>query len=275
MGKDEIAQYLTYLAADRNVAGTTQAQALNSIAFLYKNILKMDVGDLSFLRNVRRFKNIPTVLSKEEVRGLLGYMRGKTKIMAALLYGAGLRVNECCTLRVQDIDIALKTITVRNTKGQNARVIMLPDRLVRSLERHLLWRQQLHVNDLNSGAGYVELPDALSRKYRNAPSSFQWQYLFPSATLSRPEKNSPLYRWHCSNSTLQKAVRKAARKLYLNKRVTCHTLRHSFGTHLLESGTDIRSIQELMGHKSLETTMIYTHVLRQGVRSVTSPLDLL
>jgi integron integrase len=273
MGSDHVAAFLTCLAADKKVAGTTQAQALNGIVFLYKHVLRIDIGELNFLRNVRRFKNIPTVLSKEEVRELLARMSGRTKLMAAFLYGGGLRVNECSTLRVQDLDLALKTLTVRNTKGQQARVIMIPDRLIKPLQRHLLWRQQLQVNDLNRGAGYVELPDALARKYKNAPTSFQWQYLFPSSALKRPGKDQPLYRWHCSTSTLQKAVRKAARELNLNKRVTCHTLRHSFATHLLQGGTDIRSIQELMGHKDLNTTMIYTHVLKQGARAITSPLD--
>lgn len=273
LGKEEIGAFLTHLVADKKVAGTTQSQALNAIAFLYKQVLKVDLGDLSYLRNVRRFKNIPTVLAPLEVKNLLGLMQGKTKIMAALLYGVGLRVNECSTLRVQDIDLYNGTITVRNTKGYQARVVGLPDRLLKPLERHLLWRHQLHVNDLNAGAGYVHLPDALNRKYKNAPTSLQWQYLFPSASLNKPRDEQVYYRWHCSTSTLQKAVRKAARTLGLTKRVTCHTLRHSFATHLLESGTDIRSIQELMGHKDLNTTMIYTHVLRQGAKKVQSPLD--
>lgn len=275
MGSKHIAAFLTHLAVDKKVAGTTQSQALNGIVFLYKNVLQIDPGDLDFLRQVRRFKNIPTVLSKEEVKLLLNQMTGKTRLMAALLYGAGLRVNECATLRVQDIDLALKTITVRNTKGQKARVIMLPDKLLKPMECHLIWRKKMHIDDINAGAGYVWLPDALSRKYKNAPTSFQWQYLFPSNRLHQASPNQPFYRWHCSTSTLQKAVRRTARKIDLNKRITCHTLRHSFATHLLELGTDIRTIQELMGHKDLNTTMIYTHVLRQGSRSVTSPLDLL
>lgn len=275
MGKEHIESFLTHLVADKKVAGTTQSQALNAIAFLYKQVLKEDLGDLAYLRNVRRFKNIPTVLGPREVKSLLALMRGRTKIMAALLYGAGLRVNECSTLCVQDIDLHHCTITVRNTKGYQARVVGLPERLLKSIERHLLWRRQLHVQDLNSGGGYVYLPDALNRKYKNAPTSFQWQYLFPSASLHKPSGEQVYYRWHCSTSTLQKAVRKAARTLELTKRVTCHTLRHSFATHLLEGGTDIRSIQELMGHKDLNTTMIYTHVLRQGGKKIRSPLDML
>tara|TARA_R110001599_G_C12146920_1_gene651109 strand:+ start:161 stop:1096 length:936 start_codon:yes stop_codon:yes gene_type:complete len=273
LDKDHIGEFLTHLVTDKNVSGSTQSQALNAVVFLYKQVLKIDLGELDYLRNIRRFKNLPTVLSQSEVSALLNQMSGRTKLMAALLYGSGLRVNECSTLRVQDIDLNLKTITVRNTKGQNARVIMIPDRLVRPMERHLIWRRQLHISDLYSGAGYVNLPDALGRKYKNAATSFEWQYLFPSNTVRQSKPSESKLRWHCSVSTLQKAVRKAVLVLQLNKRVSCHTLRHSFATHLLESGCDIRTIQELMGHKDLNTTMIYTHVLRQGTNQVKSPLD--
>ena len=233
----------------------------------------MDIGDLSFLRNVRRFKNLPTVLSPQEIAAIFTHMNGTTKLMAALLYGSGLRVHECITLRVQDIDLALKTITARNTKGNTARVVMIPDRLIKPIERHLIRRRQRHIDDLNSGAGYVHLPDALGRKYKNAATSFEWQYLFPSNTVRRAALDQPGLRWHCASTTLRKALQRAVKKAQLNKRVTCHTLRHSFATHLLQNGCDIRTIQELMGHKDLNTTMIYTHVLRQGLRAVTSPLD--
>lgn len=275
MGTQEVEGFLTHLSTNKQVSGSTQSQALNAIVFLYKQVLRIDLGDLSYLRNVRRFKNIPTVMSRGEVRELLNLLNGRTYLMASLLYGAGLRVNECVTLRVQDVDLSLKTLTVRNTKGYQARVVIIPQTLSEPLAKHLLWRKTLHINDLNSGAGYVSLPDALNRKYKNAATSFQWQYLFASTKLHRADKEQPFYRWHSSSSTLQKAIRKAAKILCLNKRITCHTLRHSFATHLLESGTDIRSIQELMGHKDLNTTMIYTHVLRQGVKSVKSPLDAL
>ncbi len=275
LNNSHIEQFLTNLATTKNVAGTTQAQALNSVVFLYRHVLKQDVGDLDYLRNVRRFKNIPTVLSKEEVVQLFQQMKGTSKIMAGLLYGAGLRVNECVTLRVQDIDLSLRTITIRNAKGQKARVILIPQRLLKALERQLLSRKQLHVDDIHRGWGHVDLPNALNRKYKNASTSFEWQYLFPSNTARKDEKAGVTKRWHCSTSTstLQKAVRSAVRIIELNKRVTCHTLRHSFATHLLEAGTDIRTIQELMGHKDVRTTMIYTHVLRKDMRSVTSPLD--
>lgn len=270
---EHISQFLSHLTAVKHVSGSTQAQALNAIAFLYKQVLRMDLGDLDFLRNFRRFKNIPTVLSVDEVRALLGQMRGIPKLMAYLLYGAGLRVYECVTLRVQDVDLSHKTITVRNGKGRQARVVMIPERLLQPLEKHLIWRRQLHLQDIHSGAGHVHLPDALNRKYKNASTQFEWQYLFPSNAIRQAKPNAPMMRWHCSASTLQKAIRKAARFLKLNKRVTCHTLRHSFATHLLENGYDIRTIQELMGHKDVRTTMIYTHVLRKGTKNVTSPLD--
>lgn len=273
LSKDHVKQFLTHLAVNKKVSGTTQATALNAIIFLYKQVLEIDLGDFDFIKTVRRFKNIPTVLSRDEVASLFGQLKGKEKLKAALMYGAGLRVTEASTLRVQDLDLNLKTITVRNTKGMQARVVMIPDRLIRPLEKHLIWRRQLHLNDLYSGGGYVDLPDALSRKYKNAPTSFEWQYLFPSNTQRYCKEKNIYYRWYSSVRTLQKAVSNAAKQIQINKRVSCHTLRHSFATHLLESGTDIRTIQELMGHKDLNTTMIYTHVLRQGTRQVKSPLD--
>jgi integron integrase len=271
--KEHIGQFLSYLVSEKNVSGSTQSQALNAIVFLYKQILSIELGELDYLRTIKRFKNIPTVLSKSEVQLLFGQLHGQSKLMAGLLYGSGLRVNECVTLRVQDIDLSLQTLTVRNTKGQQARVVMIPSRLIRPLEQHLLWRKQLHINDLNSGAGHVHLPDALERKYKNASTSFPWQFVFPSSTTRQSGKYELKKRWYCSPSTLQKAIRRAVKIIDLNKRVTCHTLRHTFATHLLEAGTDIRTIQELMGHKDIKTTMIYTHVLRQGVHKVQSPLD--
>lgn len=271
--KDHIGQYLSYLVTEKNISGSTQSQALNAIVFLYKQVLSIELGELNYLRTIRRFKNIPTVLSKSEVQMLFGQLFGQSKLMSGLLYGSGLRVNECVTLRVQDVDLNLRTLTVRNTKGQQARVVMIPNRLIKPLEQHLLWRKRLHIDDLNSGAGHVNLPDAIDKKYKNASTSFQWQYLFPSSMTRQSSKSQPMKRWHCSPSTLQKAVRRAVNIIQLNKRVTCHTLRHSFATHLLEAGYDIRTIQELMGHKDIKTTMIYTHVLRQGVQKVQSPLD--
>lgn len=205
-----IEAFLNHLALKKRVSGTTQAQALNAIVFLYREVLKQKVGDLDYLRNVRTFTNIPTVLSRSEVSRLLQQMQGTTKLMAALLYGAGLRINECITLRVQDIDLALKTITIRNGKGQKARVILIPHRVLNALERHLLKRKQLHVDDLHKGWGYVDLPFALAKKYKSAPTRFQWQYLFPSSSVRWDRDSREYRRWHTSPRTLQKAIQKAA-----------------------------------------------------------------
>ena len=273
LNSSHIEQFLNHLAVAKKVSGTTQGQALNAIVYLYRQVLKLDAGDLDYLRNVRTFKNIPTVLSRPEVANLFAHMRGTTKLMAGLLYGAGLRINECITLRVQDIDLALKTVTIRNGKGQQARVILIPQKLQQPLENYLLERKQLHVDDLHRGWGFVELPFAIARKCKSAPTSFQWQYLFPPASVRKDRESGEHRRWHTSPRTLQKAVQKAAKAIDINKRVTAHTLRHIFATHLLESGTDIRTIQELMGHKDVKTTMIYTHVLKKDLRAVASPLD--
>jgi integron integrase len=227
------------------------------------------------LRDIKRFKNIPTVLSRDEMKTLLAGLQGQPAIMAGLLYGAGLRVNECITLRVQDLDLAHRLLTVRNTKGQKARVVPLPQRLLSPLQQHLVWRQQLHVDDRMRGWGIVELPGALHRKYPQANTQFEWQYLFPSTSVRKDTTTGQVRRWHCASSTLQKALRRAVRQTQLYKRVTCHTLRHSFATHLLESGTDIRTIQELMGHSSVKTTMIYTHLVNKQALSTRSPLDTL
>ena len=194
------------------------------------------------LRQIKRFKNLPTVLSRDKMKRLLESMQGQSAIMASLLYGAGLRVMECVTLRVQDLDLANRLITVRNSKGRKARIAPIPQRLVEPLQRHLLWRQQLHVDDCMRGWGYVELPGALHRKYPQANTQIEWQYVFPSATVRKHPPTGQVRRWYCATSTLQKALRRAVNQGQLLKRVTCHTLRHSFATHLLENGTDIRTI---------------------------------
>jgi len=227
------------------------------------------------LRRVKRFKNLPTVLSRDEVKSILDRMQGQTGILASLLYGAGLRVHESVTLRVQDIDLSRRTITVRNTKGQKARIIPLPQRLNESLKKHLLWRQKLHVDDRMRGWGYVVLPGALHRKYVSANTAFEWQYVFPSSSVRKDSKSNEMRRWHCSSSTIQKALKQAVDQAGLNKRVTCHILRHCYATHLLEAGTDIRTIQELMGHSNVKTTMIYTHLVSNTVLKTRSPLDML
>lgn len=225
------------------------------------------------LRKVKRFKNLPTILSKDEVKAILDNMQGQTALLASLLYGAGLRVNECVTLRVQDVDLSRHVITVRSSKGYKARNVPLPERLYEPLQRHFLWRKKLHVNDCLRGWGYVILPNALHRKYPNANTQFEWQFLFSSNNVRKDEITNQMRRWHCASSTIQKALRKSVNQANLYKRVTCHTLRHSFATHLLEAGTDIRTIQELMGHNNVKTTMIYTHVVKKTVLNTKSPLD--
>ncbi|EAR07592.1 integron integrase [Reinekea blandensis] len=273
LGVEELAQFLTHLATQKRVSPSTQAQALNALVYLYRHVLEIDLGDIDFLRSQRRFKNIPTVLSQAEVTDLLNRIRGKLRVMDSLLYGSGLRVNECVTLRMKDVDLAMKSITIRNGKGLKARVVPIPERLVGPLQSVMVHRKEQHIQDTLQGAGYVQLPWAFDRKSPNAAQSIQWQFLFSSGVLNVDKKSGRKMRWHCSTSTLQKAVKKAAEQAQLTKRVTCHTLRHSFATHLLTTGTDIRTIQQLMGHKDLNTTMIYTHILMTDMRSVQSPLD--
>ena len=259
---------------NRKVSASTQSQALNAIVFLYKQILKIEVDGLYDMVRPKRFEYLPTVLSANEVKAILGSMTGRPGLASNLLYGTGMRINECVTLRIQDIDLANKSICIRNTKGRKSRVTLLPEKLIRPLSQHMLWRKQLHVNDLNRGWGYVDLPNALNRKLRGAETRFEWQYLFPSATVNK-DKSQPhvVRRWHMSKSTLSKALRKAVRESDITKRVTAHTLRHSFATHLLQAGTDIRTIQQLMGHKDLKTTMIYTHIAADHCKGTTSPFD--
>ena len=273
LDKTHIEQYLNHLALNKIVAAATQAQALNALVFLYKQVLKKDVGELDDLRQIKRFKNLPTVLSKNEIKMILDRMQGQPKLLASLLYGAGLRIHEAITLRVQDVDIANKLITVRNSKGRQARTVPLPAVLVRPLQQHMLWRQTLHTDDRLQGWGYVDLPGALHRKYPNANTEFVWQYLFASVSVRKDFNTQQVRRWHCAGSTVQKALKRAVTQAQIYKRISCHTLRHSFATHLLESGTDIRTIQELMGHKSMKTTMIYTHVAQTHTQKTTSPLD--
>lgn len=265
---------MTHLSVNKKVSASTQSQALNAVIFLYKQVLKIELEELDNIIRPKRFEYIPTVLSRSEIRAVLDLMDGHTGLAASLLYGTGMRINECVTLRVQDIDLENKTICIRNTKGKKSRVTLLPDKLVHPLTQHFLWRKQMHINDVNRGWGYVDLPNALNRKYPNAQTAFEWQFIFPSATI-RKDKTQPhiVRRWYMSKSTLGKAIRKAVNECNITKRVTAHTLRHSFATHLLQAGTDIRTIQQLMGHKDLKTTMIYTHIAADHCKGTTSPFD--
>lgn len=272
LGRQQLETYLNHLARVKQVSASTQSQALSALVFLYRHVLGMDPGWLEGLERVKRKHFLPTVLNPEEVRRLLGCLKGTPRLMAELIYGTGLRVNECVQLRVKDIDFSARTITVRSGKGGKDRTTFLPRQLEPELQRHLVRLAATHSSALNRGRGYVPLPGALARKYPSAARSFGWQYVFPS-TVERPDPlTGRLVRWHTSPSTLQRAVHEALVLADIRKHASVHTLRHCFATHLLQSGCDIRTIQTLMGHRSLETTMIYTHVAKV-TDGVTSPLD--
>jgi len=274
MGSAEVEAFLSHLVSEKNVAPSTQNQALSALLFLYRNVLKVDLaGAIEPLRAKKR-QRVPTVLTPAEVQQVLIHLSGKQLLMAQLLYGSGLRLLECLRLRVKDVDFGYQQIIVRDGKGHKDRVTMLPQSAARSLEVHLQSVRLLHEKDLARGFGAVYLPDALERKFPNANREWLWQYVFPAYRLSTDPRSGVTRRHHYHESTLQKAVRRAAVAASVKKRVTCHTFRHSFATHLLEAGYDIRTVQELLGHKDVKTTMIYTHVLNQGRLAVRSPLDL-
>lgn len=274
MGAAEVEAFLNYLAVQRHVAASTQSQALNALVFLYGEVLVQPLGEMRGLRRVQRRQRVPVVLTRDEVRRVLTLMQGTSRLMAELMYGTGLRVHECVTLRVKDVDVAAGTISVRDSKGSKDRTTVLPSRLAAPLQQHLLRVATLHRDDLARGAGLAPMPDALARKYPSASGSWAWQFVFPSA-VSRPWGDSGrLVRWHASDSTIQRAFKQAVVKAQIAKHVSVHCLRHAFATHLLAAGTDIRTIQLLLGHRSLQTTMIYTHI-EQATRTITSPFDTL
>ncbi len=273
MGRPEIEAFLTHLAVDGNVAASTQSQALSALLFLYRNVLEIEVDNSIEIVRARKPSRLPTVMTKEEAMRVIGFMSGAHQLMAKLLYGSGLRLMECVRLRVKDVEFAQYQIIVRDGKGFKDRVTMLPASLVPFLQEHLQHVRLTHQLDLANGLGCVYLPAALARKYPNAAREWGWQYVFPSDRLSVDPRSGLARRHHIDESTLQKAVHQAARKAGLNKPVSCHTFRHSFATHLLESGYDIRTVQELLGHKDVKTTMIYTHVMNRGPLAVRSPLD--
>ncbi len=277
MGAAEVSSFLTDLAVNGHVAASTQNQALNALVFLYAQVLGLELGRLQAVR-AQRPKRLPIVLPPEEIRLILKAVdggKGVFHLMASLLYGAGLRRAECCSLRVQDLDVTRWQIMVRHGKGAKDRIVMLPKALQADVRRQLQWRRVLHDSDLARGVARVALPDALSRKFPRAAQEFGWQFLFASRQLSRDPKTGDIGRHHVHEGALARAVTLATRKANVNRHVGCHTFRHSFATHLVERGVDIRTVQLLLGHESLETTMIYTHVARKGVIGVTSPLDLL
>ncbi len=273
MGKPEVEAFLTHLAANLDVAASTQNQALSALLFLYKDVLGVELPWLDGVERAKRPARLPVVLTEEEVRLLLDRLDEGAALMVRLLYGTGMRLMECLRLRVQDVDFGRGMIVIRNGKGARDRVTMLPDSLVGPLKTQLDHAKTLHQADLAAGRGAVYLPHALAVKYPHAPQQWIWQYVYPSGTLSVDPRSGRVGRHHASEKTLQRSVKRAAELAGIAKPVSPHTLRHSFATHLLNAGHDIRTVQELLGHKDVSTTMIYTHVLNKGGHGVTSPLD--
>jgi integron integrase len=273
MGAPEVTAFLTHLARDRDVAVATQNQALAALLFLYKEVLGQALPWLDQIQRAKRPARLPTVLSVAEIRRLLAQMQGTKWLMASLLYGSGLRLRECLKLRVKDIDFDYRQILVRDAKGGKDRVTMLPQSAIEPLQKHPVRVRALHERDVVSGHGDVELPDAIARKYPRAPYEWGWKFVFPSHKLSVDPRTGVIRRHHVFENYLIRGVKEATRAARITKHVSCHTLRHSFATHLLEGDQDIRTVQELLGHVSVETTMIYTHALNKGARGVSSPLD--
>ena len=275
MGEAEINAFLSHLATEERVSASTQNQALAALLFLYRTVLGGDVGNLEGVIRARKRQRLPVVLTVGEVRAVLHHLDGAEALVAQLLYGAGLRLMEALRLRIKDVDLEQRCITVRCGKGDKDRRTVLPSSLVDPLKRHMNEVQHQHQNDLSAGWGAVELPHALERKYRNAAREWGWQWLFPQGRRWRDPRQNIEGRHHLDPSLVQRAVRAAVKAAGISKPATCHTFRHSFATHLLEQGADIRTIQELLGHSDVKTTMVYTHVLNRGPTGVRSPADLL
>jgi integron integrase len=273
MGAAELTRFLSSLAVDGRVAASTQNQALSALLFLYRAVLDIDVPWLDGIVRAKRPERLPIVLTRDEIRAVLRPLRGVPRLMAFLLYVSGLRVLECCRLRVQDVDFAANQIVVRGAKGDKDRVTVLPTIIKRDLMQHLEATREQHRRDLQSGAGWVELPTALARKYPNAGRDWVWQWVFPATRFYRDRETAQLRRHHLHETVLQRVVKDAVWRAGIAKRATPHTLRHSFATHLLEDGRDIRTVQELLGHRDVTTTQIYTHVLNRGPSGVRSPID--
>jgi integron integrase len=276
LNEDDIRAFLGHLASERNVAASTQNQALNALIFLYEQVLEIELDDIGPLDRADRSKRLPTVLSRKEVQRLFAALSpGPNRLVAHLLYGSGLRLSESLRLRVKELDFDMGRLHVRDGKGGKDRSTVLPERLHAPLRRHLKTVKAQHENDCAEGVGGVYLPDAIAEKYPNAATEWRWQYVFPSTQLSEDPRSGAVRRHHRSDSAVQRAVKKAADAAEIETRATCHTLRHSFATHLLQDGTDVRTIQRLLGHEQLRTTMQYVHVLEQSGEGVTSPLDTL
>ncbi len=273
LGERDVAAFLSWLAVERGVAASTQNQALNALVFLYRRVLERPLGEIGGVTRARRPRRVPVVLSRDEVRRLLAELQGTPWLVAGLMYGSGLRLMEALRLRVKDVDFEHRAILVRAGKGNKDRVVTLAEPLVAPLRRQLRSVRAIHEQDLADGFGEVALPHALARKYPAAAGSLAWQYLFPASRRSQDPRSARRGRHHLDPTVVQKAVRGALRRAGIFKPASCHTLRHSFATHLLERGMDIRTVQEQLGHKDVKTTQVYTHVLSRGGRAVTSPLD--
>lgn len=273
MAETEINVFLTHLAVEEKVSASTQNQALSALLFLYRHVIGREVGDLGDVIRARKPKRLPVVMTREEVKAVLANMRGDKWLIASLMYGAGLRLMEGLRLRVQDIDFARNEIHMRDSKGSKDRITMLPESLKAPLKDHLKKVKAIHERDVADGWGRVQMPSALDRKYPNTPTDWRWQWVFPQENRWTNPQTKEQGRYHIDASLVQRAVRDAVTKAGLTKRATCHTFRHSFATHLLEGGYDIRTVQELLGHADVKTTMIYTHVLNRGPASVRSPVD--
>ncbi|MFC1684142.1 integron integrase [Pseudomonadota bacterium] len=269
----EVASFLEHLAVRRKVAGATQAQALNALVFFFARVLEQPLGEIGPFKRPKKPKRIPTVLSPSEIEQILSRIDGVKGLMCRLMYGTGMRVMECAHLRILDLDFPYKQIIVRASKGKKDRVVPMPEVLTAALHKQVQWVDELHEKDTKAGFGSVMIPEALARKYPNAEKELRWQFLFPASRLAQDPRSGIMRRHHIHQSVIQKAIRSAATQSKIVKRVTSHTLRHSFATHLLESGSDIRTVQDLLGHADVSTTMIYTHVISKGGNGVRSPLD--
>jgi integron integrase len=273
LGEADVSRFLTHLAVEGKVSASTQNQALSAILFLYRHVLQRDLGWIENIERAKKPARLPVVFTRKEVQAILARLEGTKWLITSLLYGAGLRVMECLRLRVKDIDFDYGQIIVREGKGQKDRITMLPASLQDALKRHLQKTKVIHETDLKAGFGRTCLPFALKKKYPNADMEWGWQFVFPASTRYKDQGTGMVVRFHIHPSAVQKAVRAAIRNAAITKQGSCHTFRHSFATHLLEDGYDIRTVQELLGHKDVSTTMIYTHVLNRGPKAVKSPLD--
>jgi len=270
---NDVKKSLTHLALRGRVSASTQNQAFNALLFLYRHILHVEMDDLTSVARAKRKMNLPAVLSRDEVRKFFSFLDGPYLLMAQLMYGCGLRLTECLRLRIKDVDFENDLLMVRSGKGEKDRALMIPEKIKEELANHVASIKEIHEQDVKIGYGEVFLPDALEKKYPGAPKEWVWQWVFPAQKLSIDPRTGKVMRWHIHPAAIQRAVKEAVMKAGLPKMASCHTLRHSFATHLLEAGHNIRTIQELLGHKHVNTTMIYTHVIRKKQSEVRSPLD--